>query len=108
VEFIAKELYRHVIENYPHLEKRCDWQKWCDPIEKLNRIDGYDYKTIMLVMKWTQQDDFWKQNILSGQTLRKQFTEKLLPRIKGAVDKRNKSMAEITDDGTEVTASDML
>lgn len=55
--------------------------KWARDIEKLHRIDGYDYKLIQAVLEWSQQDDFWKQNIRSGATLRKQFTQ-LLIRIK--------------------------
>lgn len=97
VEFIAQELYRHVIANYPHLEARCKWRDWCDDIDKLNRIDGYDFQTIMAVMKWSQQDDFWKQNILSGKKLRKQFSHNLLPKIKGSIDKSKLEHMDIDD-----------
>jgi hypothetical protein len=76
---LAEELAQMVHENYDFAT--VDPAHWAPDIEKLHRIDGYDYKLIEAVLKWSQQDSFWKQNIRSGSTLRKQF-EKLLIRIK--------------------------
>ena len=55
-----------------------DYERWAQDIEKLHRIDGYDYELITKVMDWSQQDQFRRQNIKSGATLRKQFTTLLM------------------------------
>lgn len=47
--------------------------QWASDIEKLNRIDGYDYSTIKDVLVWCKNDDFWSINIQSGSKFRKQF-----------------------------------
>lgn len=78
----SETLAKLVKENFDFLElKDKDIERWAKDIEKLHRIDGYDYKVILGVIKWSQQDEFWRQNIRSGQALRKQFAN-LLVRIK--------------------------
>jgi hypothetical protein len=81
---IAERMAVCIIDNYDFMAHKLsekDYQRWAGDIEKLHRIDGYDYKVITAVLDWSQKDDFWKQNIRSGATLRKQFTS-LLVRIK--------------------------
>lgn len=87
-EMIAKELERRVKMNYSFI-KDVDLKKWEYDIEKLHRIDGYDYKLIEAVMLWSQQDDFWKQNVRSGNALRRHF-EKMLVKIKSQGDKKGR------------------
>ena len=48
-------------------------QKWCDDINKINRIDKRDWKEIEIIIYWCQKDKFWQNNILSANKLRKQF-----------------------------------
>lgn len=48
-------------------------QKWADAFDKLNRIDGQDWELIAEVLEFSQTDDFWSRNILSGDKFRKQF-----------------------------------
>lgn len=79
---LAQVLHTLMSVNYHFLkvdEKQL--RQWAKDIDKLNRIDGYDWETIEAVIRWSQEDDFWKQNIRSGAKLRKQF-ETLLVRIK--------------------------
>ena len=52
-------------------------QKWAVEIEKINRIDKFDWDTIKTVARFSQQDDFWKMQVRSGKNLRKHF-EKLI------------------------------
>ena len=59
-------------------------------MDKINRIDGFDYATIEYIIRWCQQDDFWKQNIRSGNTLRRQFVA-LMIRAKSDYDKSNRN-----------------
>ncbi len=48
--------------------------KWAFDIEKLNRIDGRDYKDIKAVILWVKTaGNFWSSNIMSGKKLRAQF-----------------------------------
>ena len=51
--------------------KEKDIDKWIDTIDKLNRIDGYSFKQIINLIKWTRNDDWWKPNFLSITKLRK-------------------------------------
>lgn len=48
---------------------------WSDHIEKLMRIDHQVPEDIEAVIRWCQSDDFWKGNILSGSTLRRQYDQ---------------------------------
>ncbi len=64
-------------------------------IERLHRIDGYEYKLIEGIMRWSQQDSFWADNILSAATLRKQF-DKLYLKAKSEHDKKQATVAHIS------------
>ena len=51
--------------------KKSDVEKWCDTIDKIHRIDGYDFETIEKVIIFGRTDDFWKSNFNSVAALRK-------------------------------------
>lgn len=53
-------------------------RNWSHDIEKLHRIDGYSWEAIDGIIKWCQQNEFWKVNIQSGSALRKQFPRLIL------------------------------
>lgn len=57
-------------------------QKWADAFDKTNRINGYEWELIGEVLEFSQEDDFWKTNILSGDKFRKQF-EQLYAKMRG-------------------------
>jgi predicted esterase len=59
-------------------EKQRDIANWAADIEKLHRLDGYDWSIVEGIINWSQQDDFWKKNIRSGVKLRKQFDKLLI------------------------------
>jgi len=44
---------------------------WIDQIEKLHRIDGYEYEDIRDVIIWARTNEFWEKNFLSIPSLRK-------------------------------------
>lgn len=48
-------------------------QRWAADIERIHRIDGYEWELISRVLAYSQGDHFWQRNILSGAKLRKQF-----------------------------------
>ena len=82
-------LYSRIIKNYPFVKEKTKSQKETDyeEMNKLNRLDGFSYEQIEAVIEWSQQDNFWKQNIRSVDKLRKQF-ETLLIRIKAQIDQK--------------------
>ena len=53
--------------------KRPNNQKWCFHIDRMIRLDNRKPETIQEVIEWCQQDDFWQNNILSTDKLRKHF-----------------------------------
>lgn len=61
-------------------------QMWADPIYKLLSTDHQSAEDIKDVISWCQSDPFWKLNILSGASLRKQW-DKLYPKMKTNRDK---------------------
>lgn len=75
VEFsLSKKLLNLILGNNPNFKKP-DLQKWAIEIEKAIRLDKRTPEQLERVIEWSQQDDFWKQNILSTQKLRKQFDQ---------------------------------
>ena len=54
-------------------------KKWAEDIEKINRIDKRSYEEIERVIRWAKTSgNFWFSNIMSGITLRKQFSRLFL------------------------------
>lgn len=80
-------LFQLIKTNYSFLKDKDESQtkKDCEEMNKINRLDGYNYEVIEEVIKWCQQDSFWKQNIRSVGKLREKF-EELLVKIKGKID----------------------
>jgi hypothetical protein len=70
---LAELLYKLIKKNNPAWYVDPNWNQWADDIRKIREIDNRTYEQIEFMIKWTQQDDFWKQNILSPAKLRKQF-----------------------------------
>lgn len=58
-----------------HLIQRSNIQTWADDFRKLIEIDKVDKRLARDVMDWVSQDSFWKTNVLSAATFRKQFTQ---------------------------------
>lgn len=74
-EYMAKKILAHT-PNFPHLKdglKEKTTRRWAQDIEKLLRIDGADLDEFKRVLKFSQTDPFWQQNILSGRKLREQY-----------------------------------
>ena len=81
-------LYTKVRENYSFVKEKTEEQLKKDSIEidRLYRIDKWTYEQIEYVINWSQNDDFWKQNIRSVKKLRIKF-EELVVRIKSQGEK---------------------
>ena len=59
-----------MLKNNPKAKKP-NFEKWAEHIEKLIGLDKRTTEEIAHVIQWSQQDDFWKANVLSTQKLRK-------------------------------------
>jgi len=49
--------------------------KWAEDIGRLRRLDQRTEQEIAGVIRWAQNSEFWRKNILSGAKLRKQFNK---------------------------------
>ena len=56
-------------------------QSWAADFDKCNRIDHRRWEELEVVLRWSQEDSFWQQNIRSGDKFRKQY-ETLLAKAK--------------------------
>lgn len=80
-KFLTDLLYKLVKQNYLFLKEK-DYSKDYAEMNKLHRIDKWTYEQIEYIIKWSQRDEFWKQNIRSVKKLRIKF-EELVVRAKG-------------------------
>lgn len=68
----AQYLEAAVKSRYPFY-KQINLEQWATDIYKITRLDGYQFGLVGAVLKWSQQDPFWRQQIRSGANLRKHF-----------------------------------
>ncbi|MGE7607607.1 replication protein [Peribacillus frigoritolerans] len=69
VKTVAKEA------GIEHLISRANLQTWADDFRKLVELEKVDKRLAKDVMDWVVTDDFWRTNILSASTFRKQFAK---------------------------------
>jgi len=55
--------------------KTPDLNKWALEMDKIIRLDHREPESIEAVIRWSQADDFWQDNIISPAKLRKQFDQ---------------------------------
>lgn len=71
---LAERLHKWILRNKPDRKIQENWkQRWAEDIDKMHRIDGRNWRQIAGAIDWSQRDDFWHQNILSGANLRKHY-----------------------------------
>jgi hypothetical protein len=75
-----------IVKNTPEWTLKGNIETWAEHINKLHRIDGRTYEQIEYMIRWTQADPFWAQNILSTSKLREKFND-LIPKLKASVTK---------------------
>jgi hypothetical protein len=74
-EYIAKKISRHT-PNFPPLKepkREKTLQRWSSDIDRLLRLDGADFEEFKRVLTYSQNHTFWQTNILSGESLRKNY-----------------------------------
>ncbi len=75
---LAKLLYELIKKENPAWYLKPNWDKWAEDIEKIVRIDGRTYEQVEWMVRWTQADSFWRQNILSPAKLRAKFNDLII------------------------------
>lgn len=71
---LAERLHNWILRNKPDRKIKNGWQeRWSADIDKMHRLDGRSWEAIKACIDWSQRDDFWRQNILSGENLRKHY-----------------------------------
>ncbi len=74
---LSKFLFNLILKrNSAH--KKPDLQKWAVHIDRMIRIDKREPQIIKEVISWSQDDDFWQNNILATEKLRRQFDQLFL------------------------------
>lgn len=74
---LADYFYKQILKNDPKRQKP-NLQNWSDDIRLMIERDDRDKKEIGELMRWVQQDEFEKANVLSPSKLRKRYTSLLL------------------------------
>lgn len=78
---LTKLLVKMMLQNNPNARiPKTEKQKelWIDSLEKIHRLDGYSYDQIKKAIIWSQNNDFWKANILSTKKLREKMPTLIL------------------------------
>jgi len=90
-------------EGLEHLTKNANLQTWSDDFRKLVELDKQkDTQLIKSVMDWVVKDSFWKGNVLSAATFRKQFPKLVIAMNKGSKPKTGTSGKEIIPIATDL------
>lgn len=84
--YLAKYMGQEVKKRYPWYTPRIDeWAKDIEAIHRLgcigesrNKSEQFDWGTIKAVTMFSQQDEFWQQQVRSGANLRKHFNKLLI------------------------------
>jgi hypothetical protein len=78
------------IENSPHgrIAKQTERQReetamrWAVPIDKLHRLDKFEWGAIESMIRWCQRDHFWRGVILGGDNLRDKWDKMAAQRMR--------------------------
>ena len=84
---LSKLLLDLILARYSNFKKP-DLNKWSLQIDRMIRLDKRKADDIESVIKWCQDNDFWKNNILSTAKLRKQYDQLKLKMDEGEKDER--------------------
>ena len=69
---LAKLLLDLILERKPDYKKP-NLQQWSIHTDRMLRLDDRNFAQVEAVIRWCQSDDFWQNNILSTEKLRKHF-----------------------------------
>ena len=73
---LAKFLEKCITENNPKFpQNESQRQRWAKDFDLMLRIDRIDADDIAAAIEWSQNDNFWRSNILSGKKLREKYQQ---------------------------------
>ena len=91
---LSELLFNEILSRKPDFKKP-NLQTWAAHIDRMIRLDRRRPERIRAVISWCQQDDFWQNNILSTDKLRKQFDQLELKKdSEDGVNRTKKTIAE--------------
>ena len=73
--YLDRRIRERLPSQKPADERRL--QSWAGAFDKCNRLDGQSWENIARVLKFSQDDQFWQNNILSGTKFREKFLQLL-------------------------------
>ena len=88
---LAELLYKQIQNNLPNY-KEPDLEKWANEFRLIMERDKREGKEIQNLIIKTQNDNFWKKNILSPSKLRKQY-DRLVIEFEDDIEAKQKSWA---------------
>ena len=88
---LAELLYKQIQNNLPNY-KEPDLEKWANEFRLIMERDKREGKEIQNLIIKTQNDNFWKKNILSPSKLRKQY-DRLVIEFEDDIEGKQKSWA---------------
>jgi hypothetical protein len=94
---LSKELFNSIFERNDKI-KQPNLQTWAKHVDLMLRVDNRSPRDISRIIRWSQSDKFWQNNILSTAKLREHF-DKLL--LKSGESKSRDKIAKLAD-GREV------
>lgn len=71
---LATDFYDLIFSNNSEAKKP-NFQSWADDFRKTVELDGRSIDNLRAVMTWSQNDDFWKGNVLSAKKLREKYDQ---------------------------------
>ena len=88
---LADYIFRETKSRYPFTKDKTEKQmeKEYETMNKLHRLDGFEYDVIKAVAIFSQEDNFWQQNIRSVSKFRIKF-EELLIKAQAEIKRREK------------------
>jgi hypothetical protein len=93
IEFrLANLLLQVILKRKPDFRK-LNIQQWAKHIDAMIRLDKRTPEQIEGVIRWTQQDPFWQNNILSTAKLREKFDQLEMKKNASKQNKRSESPA---------------
>jgi hypothetical protein len=87
----ANLLLRLIQKNNPNYKPPANLESWANEFRLMREQDNRTTEQIDYVIKWSQQDNFWKANILSAGAVRRQF-DKLVAKIQQEKQAPNKGI----------------
>lgn len=96
---LASHLFSRMQENNPGA-KPPNLQAWAKTIDLMIRKDGRTLGQIRAIIDWSQRDEFWSGNILSADTLRKQFDKLTMQSQRGAANGNGNGQRRSDDSGS--------